>query len=161
MNKNSHGFSLLEAILSLAILSFLAVTCFSTYQLWYQKKVLTESADRLVRSLNFAKSLSTVTGKIFYVCPSVNHLQCSQNGQGDLVIFTAPDSKEIENIVQILPPVNPVVTIQFAGFKQEEPAYFMNNGEFANNGHFTIHYQGQTLALSLSNTGIVRKNDSG
>ena len=147
--------SLLETLITLTLISLLALGCFSTYSHYYQHKALEQSATQFIGALRFTKNAATLTGETVYLCASSNNQTCNADWQGALLVFTSQAPPEMTTVLQRFPALPQDVRLSMTLLK-DPPLYFMENGETADNGSLTFTDGSHALYFTLSTTGIVK-----
>jgi len=76
MKHNLKAFTVIEMIITLAIVTLLTGYAMPGYQNFKRNQVMTLSINNLVSSLHYARNQSIITGNDIIVCPSVSLNGC-------------------------------------------------------------------------------------
>ena len=154
--------SVLETMISLSIISLLALAGIGSYALYYQHQELNNGVTQFFNALDFAKASSHIRGGKTYLCASTDGQTCNNQWQGELIVFQGDNYSEITGVLQKSPALPSKIQLSFEGFNKNDPfIYFMDNGEVANNGKLKFSYGDHPpLRFTLSATGIVSPGSS-
>jgi type IV fimbrial biogenesis protein FimT len=76
MPHNQAGFTLIELVIALAVITILTGYAVPNYQAFKHNKMMTTEINRLVSSLHFARNQSIIYGSHVILCPSESLQSC-------------------------------------------------------------------------------------
>lgn len=103
--KKNHGFTLVELMITLAVLAILLSLAVPSFQLAIQNNRLTTQVNNLVTALSLARSEAIKRGTTVTVCKSNGGAACTAAGDWDQgwVVFTDPTTPgTIDNAADII-----------------------------------------------------------
>jgi len=80
-SKPTQGFTLIELIISLSIIAILTAYAIPSYQQFKQNQTMTHEINRLVATINYARTQSITISKHVILCPSVSFNACDGDSQ--------------------------------------------------------------------------------
>jgi type IV fimbrial biogenesis protein FimT len=90
MKKVDQGFTLVELIIGLSIMTVLLAYAMPNYYNFKQNKVMTQEINRLVSTINFARNQSITSGHHIILCSSQTMTACDggSNWHGGWMVFS-------------------------------------------------------------------------
>ncbi len=74
--QNTRGFTLIELIIALSMFSILSAYAIPNYRTFKQNQLMTQEINRLVATINYARSHSIIANKQVILCPTVTFTEC-------------------------------------------------------------------------------------
>ena len=76
-----NGFTLIELIIALSIISILSAYALPNYREFKQNQTMTQQINRLSATINFARNQSIISGQHVILCASQSFTACDGNSQ--------------------------------------------------------------------------------
>lgn len=95
--KYRHGWTMVELLLVLAILSLLATFAGSSLTVMLDQKRAGSKLSQLYHLLRYSRHQAVVQGLFVTVCPSLDRLRCSGDWSAPIIVFTDLNSDEAIN----------------------------------------------------------------
>lgn len=100
--KNQAGLSLLELLMTIAILGVLVRIGVPSWRHWINTNHIEITQAELIRNLQFARQIAMEKKEKVIICPSVDNKSCSENWTSPYVIGLAEDglvvSQKLERV---------------------------------------------------------------
>lgn len=93
MNRTNHGFTLIELMLAVAVLSVLLSLGVPTMQDFAQRQRMVAAANDLVGHINVARIHAVTKREVTLLCPSEDGWRCAGHNRWDVgwIVFRDPD----------------------------------------------------------------------
>lgn len=93
MKRNSSGFTLIELMVAVLLLTIVMITAVPYMRSILQNNRVTAATNDLITVLNLARSEAIKRGVTITVCPAANsnYTSCGNNWSSDWIIFVDPD----------------------------------------------------------------------
>ena len=162
--RRSRGFTLLEALITLAIAAFLSLMLPDLRNLLLNSRMTTQ-INGLVHDMHLARSEAITQGTQVILCKSRSQQRCSRQSRWDegWILFSDVDHDEAldddEPVLLRQGRLNPQTRLHYAGFRSHHFVTFYSNGFTNVNGTFTFcdtRGPGAARAIILSKTGRIR-----
>ncbi|MBS0358603.1 MAG: GspH/FimT family pseudopilin [Proteobacteria bacterium] len=128
----SPGFTLIEMLLVLAIISvILTLSLMSGFNL-IERNRMTKEMDQIILAINFAKSAAVQYGTSVTLCKSVDKKTCSGRWKDGQIVFLDPSIhgkvQSSENILRTFPALNDQSQLEWRGFYSNDFISFDPSG---------------------------------
>ncbi|MCX7545166.1 GspH/FimT family pseudopilin [Marinicella gelatinilytica] len=100
MSHKPSGFTLIEMMIALAVITILTGYAVPNYQAFKHNKIMTTEINRLISSLHFARNQSIIYGSHVILCPSVSLKECDADSfwhKGWLVFKDDNQNRQLDN----------------------------------------------------------------
>ncbi|KGJ88262.1 GspH/FimT family pseudopilin [Thalassotalea sp. ND16A] len=159
------GFSLIELMVTVAIMSSLLTIGMPRYQDLIQRHYMKTEVDKWLLALNLARQTAITSGNIVTLCPSSNGISCGKKWTDGAILFIdnnrdhAKDTSEL--LLQVVGAVQHRQLLTWRAFQNRKYIQFQQNGFTWNqNGTFRICANQPTLkynrALIVTRSGRIR-----
>jgi len=162
--RRSSGFTLLEALITLAIAALLSLVLPDLRNLLLNSRMTTQ-VNGLVHDMHLARSEAITQGTQVILCKSRNQQNCSRDARWDegWILFSDIDHDETldegERILLRRGRLNKQTHLHYAGFRSDRFITFYSSGFTNVNGTFTFcdtRGSRAARAIILSKTGRLR-----
>ena len=79
--QHTRGFTLIDLIIALSMISILTAYAVPNYRSFKQNQLMTQEINRLVATINYARSQSIINNKQIILCPTTSYSECDGNSQ--------------------------------------------------------------------------------
>lgn len=161
MNNSNAGFSLVELIITVAVVSILAMLGTPSYHQLMNDSVLTTESDQLVKSLLVARNLALENNQIVIVCPSRLHQSCDKTAQwqhGWMIFIDKNRNRILDDADELFQVFEGSQQIKMESSRYRKKVVYYSSG-MALGSNLTIRIsddQGVKRSIIVSNTGRVR-----
>ena len=165
--KNSHGFTLIELIITLAIVAIIAAFGIPNVSAMVQTNRMAAAMNGLSASFAYARSEAITRHHEVVVCKSYDGTSCIREGgweQGWIIFHDLNGNEkrdEDERIFRVQDSLPPGISVDFSAFRSEHFVHYWATGFTKMNGTFTFCQENNRLkpkALILSKVGRIRKS---
>ena len=166
MDRRGNGYSLIEALVCIAVLAVAAGLAAPGLGFWVERQAVEVAADTLQRAVNFTRALAVSSNALVTLCPSADGERCGGVWEQGAILFIDRDADrraDGENgIAWRLPPVEHQVSIRFRSFPNRQYLQMTSLGfTRGQNGSFTLCPSGGDLRLAqqvvISRSGRTRR----
>ena len=139
--KYESALTLLELLLTLAVVSILLLIAIPSTQHFIQRNHLVVDMQKIISALSFARTEAITRGEIVTFCPNNNNLQCGQDWSQGFLVFADKNAnhqfEKADALLKVFAPLTKGVHLSWQGFDskdyiQMQPVGFGNtsNGRF-------------------------------
>lgn len=89
--RTSYGFSLLELLIALVLLSILLLTSVPIFSDLISRNNITSTKLELKKAIKLARSEAILQGQTVYFCFTPDEIRCNGDQGGSLMVFTDPN----------------------------------------------------------------------
>ena len=163
-HKSSQGFTVIELIIALSILSILTAYAVPNYRAFKQNKVMSAEINRLVATINYARNKSIILQEHVILCSTNTYISCDGNSQWHLgwMVFVDYDrNRELSKDDLMLLNENGMLAGLAAKASSFRPKIRFDQTGFAPGTNLTIRFCDQRgkdhgKAIVISNVGRPR-----
>ncbi len=164
MKQHCQGFTLIELIITLSIISILSAYGLPNYREFKLNQSMTQEINRLSSTINFARSQSIIIGQHVVLCASQSFTACDGNSQwhgGWMVFIDSNQDRVFNHHDQMLLNENNMNTGLQAKASLYRPTIRFNRTGFAPGTNLTIRFCDERgaehgKAIIVSNVGRPR-----
>ena len=159
-----QGFTLIELIIALSMLSILTAYAIPNYRTFKLNKSMTTEVNRLVATINYARSKSIILQEHVILCATESYISCDGNSQWHLgwMVFVDFDRNKLfgENDLMLQNEISMTGNLT-AKTSQSRPRIRFDQTGFAPGTNLTIRFcdergQEHGKAIVISNVGRPR-----
>lgn len=152
MNQHPQGLTLIELLVSLAIIAVLMTFSVSFWPVFYQRHQMRVVVDEIALAINTARVEALLTGESLIIKPHSRQLNWSQG----LVIVAENESKHVR-LIHEWGWLNKGVNVEWHGFQSVNYLRFNNDIRHnTTNGYFTINNRFDHKKLVVNRLGRIR-----
>ena len=164
-SKLVNGFSLIELLVTIAIVSILITIAMPSYRSFIQRYHMKTEVDKWLLVLNLARQAAISSGNIVTLCPSSNGHSCSKSWQNGAILFIDNNRDHVrdntELLLQVVAKVKNKQVITWRAFQNRNYIQFQQNGfTWDQNGTFRVCANEPSLkfnrALIVTRSGRIR-----
>jgi len=143
MERKATGLSLIEMLVVVSIVAFLAMGAMPDVSGWKQRKEIDALMRELIGAIDMARSHAVVENVMVTFCRSDDGQQCQGKWSDGSILFTDSNADRVlsgeDRLLFRLEPMKPAGTLEFKSF-QNRQFLQMNARGFTNyqNGNFTF-----------------------
>ncbi|WOH39172.1 GspH/FimT family pseudopilin [Thalassotalea fonticola] len=165
LNKDVSGFSLIELMVTIAIMSSLVTIGMPSYHDLIMRYHVKTEVDKWLLALNHARQAAITSGNIITLCPSSNGFSCGKNWHDGAILFidNNRDHQKDDNevILKVVEQSKNQQVLTWRAFQNRNYIQFQQNGFTWNqNGTLRICSADPTLkynrALIVTRSGRIR-----
>ncbi len=159
------GFSLLELLVTIAMVAALFSIAMPSYDDFIKRYKIKAEVNKWLLALNFARQTAITSGNIITLCPSSNKLSCGASWREGAIVFVDLNKNHIKDPNEILLHTFDSSfanqQVSWRAFQNRNYLQFQQNGfTWAQNGTFRICVAASTLqynrALIVTRSGRIR-----
>ncbi len=166
--KHSPGFTLLELLITITIISILASLGIPSIKIFYDKHLLHTHTNEIVFDLHIARSEAIKNRTETTLCKSSEFAACDNKREwheGWIIFSDTNQNRQFddnEKLIRHRPPSHPSITINYSGFRGKNRVSYSPLGTPSTfNGSFKIKNSTQENKVVISRAGRIRtKKDS-
>ncbi|WNC67632.1 GspH/FimT family pseudopilin [Thalassotalea nanhaiensis] len=165
LNKDVSAFSLIELMVTIAIISSLLTIGMPSYHELIQRYHIKSEVDKWLLVLNHARQAAITSGNIITLCPSSNGFSCGKSWQEGALLFIDNNRDHVKNnnevILEVVEQSNNGQVLTWRAFQNRNYIQFQQNGfTWDQNGTLRICADEPSLkynrALIITRSGRIR-----
>lgn len=146
LNHNHiNGFTLLEILIGLSLLTVMFAMGASSYLSWKQHQEDAFFAEQFVSQLRFARRYALQNHCVVQVCPSVDRHHCSNNWSDPISVFYN------DQLLRVLAPQHHNIVWHSSLAKNDRLTFVASGATNGQQGSFDISHDGQQIAIVTIN----------
>ncbi|OUS30395.1 hypothetical protein A9Q98_05230 [Thalassotalea sp. 42_200_T64] len=159
------GFSLVELLVTVAIMTSLLSIGMPSYQALIQRHYMKTEVNKWLLALNLARQTAITSGNIVTLCPSSNGISCGKKWTDGAILFIDKNRDHVKDnnelMLQVVAAVQHRQLLTWRAFQNRKYIQFQQNGfTWSQNGTFRICANQTSLkynrALIVTRSGRIR-----